>query len=156
MEDVLIYTRHFFPQFFSTQIIYRKIIQGGEQQSRKKNHTRTFLFGTRFRIGGRCSLQLQPRTCAFKLAGPHALARRGALGTVGRLTAGLRAVAGEEDVPLVDAAVVLRHAAHRAADAGPLWTVGAPLALQGRLGGGEGTVQLLSMAVYRFSQKSFL
>ena len=77
---------------------------------------------------------LLPRTCAFKLAGPHALPRGGALGTVGRLAAGLGAVAGEEDLPLVDATVVLRRAAHQAADAGPLWAVGAPLALQGRLG----------------------
>ena len=75
-----------------------------------------------------------PRTCAFELAGPHALPRGGALGTVRRLAAGLGAVAGEEDLPLVDSTVVLRRAAHGAADAGALWTVGAPLALQGRLG----------------------
>lgn len=81
-------------------------------------------------------------TCALELPGPHALPRGGALGAVGRLAAGLGAVAGEEDLPLVDPTVVLRRAADGAADAGALRTVGAPLALQGRLEDGGGRFQL--------------
>lgn len=73
-------------------------------------------------------------TGALELPRPHALPRGGALGAVGCLAAGLGAVAGEEDLALVDATVVLRGAAHRAVDAGALGAVGAPLAQQHRLG----------------------
>lgn len=50
-------------------------------------------------------------TCALKLPSPHALSGGGALGAVGGLAAGLGAVAGEEDLSLVDPAVVLGRAA---------------------------------------------
>lgn len=50
-------------------------------------------------------------TCALKLASPHAFSRSSALGAIGGFTAGLRAVAGEEDLSLVDPAVVFRRTA---------------------------------------------
>lgn len=82
----------------------------------------------------RVRLTHPPLTCALELPSPHALARGGAFGAVGRLAAGLRAVAGQEDLPLVDAAVVLGGAADGAVDAGSLRAVRAPLALERRLG----------------------
>ena len=69
------------------------------------------------------------RTCAFELASPHAFSGGGALGAVGRLAAGLSAVAGHEVLSLVDATVVFRRAADKAADTGALWTVCAPLTM---------------------------
>lgn len=74
-------------------------------------------------------------TRAFELARPHALPRGGALWAVGGLATSLGAVAGSEDLALVDLAVVLRRAAHRAAHTRALGAVGAPLTLQGRLRG---------------------
>lgn len=50
-------------------------------------------------------------TCPLKLSSPHAFSGGGALGAVGGLAAGLGAVAGEEDLSLVDPAVVLGRAA---------------------------------------------
>lgn len=72
-------------------------------------------------------------TCALELACPHALSRRSTLGAVGCFTTGLSAVAGQKDLPLVDAAVVFGGAANGAADTRTFWAVGAPLALQRRL-----------------------
>lgn len=74
------------------------------------------------------------RTCAFELASPHAFSRGSTLGAVRGLTAGLGAVAGQEDLSLVDPTVMFRRTANRAADTGPLWAVCAPLTLQSRLG----------------------
>lgn len=51
-------------------------------------------------------------TRALELARPHALPRSGTLGAVRRLAAGLSAVAGQEDLSLVDPAVVFRRAAN--------------------------------------------
>lgn len=72
-------------------------------------------------------------TCALELARPHALSRCSTLGAVRRLTAGLGAVTRQEDLPLVDPAVVFRRAADRAADTCAFGTVCAPLTLQRRL-----------------------
>lgn len=72
-------------------------------------------------------------TCALELASPHAFSRGRTLGAVGGLAAGLSAVTGQEDLSLVDPAVMFRCAANGAADAGPLWTVCAPFTLQSRL-----------------------
>lgn len=52
------------------------------------------------------------KTCALKLARPHALSRCSTLGTIRCLTTGLSAVTRQEDLSLVDAAVMLRCAAN--------------------------------------------
>lgn len=51
-------------------------------------------------------------TCALELASPHAFSRGSALGAVRGLTAGLSAVAGEEDLSLVDSTVMFRRTAN--------------------------------------------
>lgn len=72
-------------------------------------------------------------TCALELPRPHAFSGGSALRAIGGLAAGLSAVAGQEDLSLVDPTVMLRCAADWAANTGTLWAVCAPLALQRRL-----------------------
>lgn len=70
----------------------------------------THFFKWKFTVSSRL-FNLIASTCTLKLASPHAFSRSGALGAIGSLTAGLSAVAGEEDLSLVDPAVVFRRTA---------------------------------------------